>query len=161
MLVFSEIFGSSPVSKLFMNVRERLGLCYYCNASYEIYKGVLFVTSGVDPASREEAETEIFRQLDEIRDGHITSAEFDAAIHSLINSYRAISDFPATLESYYDGRDVFALSCTIEECMAGIMRVTPEDVIRVAKGIRADTVYFLWGDKEQNEEDEDDINDAV
>ena len=37
--LFNEIFGGSPASKLFMNVREKLGLCYYCSSSYDPYFG--------------------------------------------------------------------------------------------------------------------------
>lgn len=155
MLVLAEIYGGSPISKLFMNVRERLSLCYYCSAIYKIYKGVIFVSCGVDPDRREEAEAEIFRQLEEIRLGHIKSSEFDAAQKSLISSYRSTSDLPSTLESYYMGRDLFDVSCSVAECIDAIGGVTPEDVIRVAKEIETDTVYFLWGDDKEGEEDED------
>ena len=155
MLVFAELYGGSPISKLFMNVRERLSLCYYCGAIYEIYKGTVFVSCGVDPDKREEAEAEIFRQLSDIREGKITSAEFDAALKSLVNSYRSISDLPSTLEAYYMGRDVFGVSCTVDACIEAIRLVSLEDVIRVAKGITTDTVYFLWGDLKDDEEDED------
>ena len=139
-----------------MNVLERLSLCYYCSAVFEIYKGSMFVSCGVDPEKRDEAEAEIFRQLDDIREGKITDAEFEAAIKSLVSSYRALSDIPANLESYYGGRDLFGISCTVAECIEGIRSVTKEDVIRVAGGVETDTVYFLWGDADEGEEDEDD-----
>lgn len=155
MLVFAEIYGGSPISKLFMNVRERLSLCYYCSVTYKIYKGILFVSCGVDPDKREQAEAEIFRQLQEIRQGHISKAEFDAAIRSIVNSYRSISDLPSTLESYYAGRDLFGVSCTVEQLIEQITTVTVEDVIRVSERIATDTVYFLWGDAKGGEEDED------
>ena len=155
MLVMTELYGGSPVSKLFMNVRERLGLCYYCSAVFEIYKGSMFVSCGVDPEKRDEAEAEIFRQLDDIRAGKITDAELEAAIKSLVSSYRALSDIPANLESYYSGRDLFGISCTVAECIEGIRSVTKDDVIRLAGGVETDTVYFLWGDADEEEEDED------
>jgi len=48
MLLFSEIYGGSPISKLFMNVREKMSLCYYCSSSYNMYTGVLSVSSGIE-----------------------------------------------------------------------------------------------------------------
>lgn len=159
MLVLSEIYGGSPVSKLFMNVRERLGLCYYCSASYDIYKGVMFVSSGVDPASREMAEMEILHQLDDIRCGKITKGEFDAAVKSLVSSYRAISDLPSTLESFYAGRELFGVCCTVSEFMESVGKVTVEDVIRVADKIALDTVYFLYGNENAEGEVEDEFSD--
>ena len=155
MVVFSEIFGGSPVSKLFMNVRERLGLCYYCSASYDIYKGVMFVSSGVDPAMRDLAQAEILRQLEEIRQGNITSAEFDAAVKSLIGSYRSIVDLPSSLESFYAGRGLFGSDCTVSEYMENIKKVTVKDVVQAAKRVALDTVYFLYGDGTDAEEEED------
>lgn len=158
-LVLADIFGGSPVSKLFMNVRERLGLCYYCGASYDIYKGVMFVSSGVDPAMRETAEKEILRQLDEMRDGNITKAEYDASIKSLISGYCAISDLPSSLESFYEGRGLFGVDCTVAEFIENIKKVTVEDVIRAAHDVTLDTVYFLYGDQAESDEEDEDVDD--
>lgn len=154
-LVFNELYGGSPVSKLFMNVRERLSLCYYCSASYEIYRGAIFVSCGVDPEKRDEAEGEIFRQLEEIRGGRFTQSEFDAAVKSLVSSYRALSDMPASVEAFYAGRDLFGIDCTVEQCIEGIRSVSREDVIRVAGKIAPDTIYFLMGDLAQEDEDDE------
>lgn len=161
MLVLSEIYGGSPVSKLFMNVRERLSLCYYCSSTYDIYKGTMFVSSGVDPEARALAEAEIFRQLDAIRDGEISDGEFDAAIKALVSSYRAITDLPATLETYYFGRDLFGVACTIDECIEKIRNVRREDVIRIANAIETDTVYFLMGDTDEDTDEEGDADEAL
>lgn len=161
MLLMAEIYGGSPVSKLFMNVRERLSLCYYCSANYDIYKGAMFVSCGVDSENREKAEAEILSQLENIRCGKISEAEFDAAMKSLVGSYRAISDLPSTLESFYAGRDLFGIACTVSEFMEELRRVTVEDVIRVAKGVCLDTVYFLYGTESCDEEDEDEFNDLA
>lgn len=152
MLVMNEIYGGSPVSKLFMNVRERLGLCYYCGATYDIFKGAIFVSSGISPENKELAEREILRQLDDIRKGKITAEELEAAKHSLCNSYRSLSDSPALLESYYFCRNEFSVDCSIEQCMEGIRAVRIEDVIRVSESVVLDTVYFLNGNGEELED---------
>ena len=161
MMVCNEIFGGSAVSKLFMNVREKMSLCYYCSSSYHIHKGVIFASAGVAPEDREVAENEILHQLEEIRLGHVSEDEFKAAIRSLINNYRAISDLPSTLESYYVGRDLFGVNCTVEECMAHLSRVTMEDVLRVSRQILPDTVYFLYGDMTEEGEEGDDFGDEA
>lgn len=152
MLVMNEIYGGSPVSKLFMNVRERLSLCYYCSSSYDIVKGALFVSSGISPQNKPMAEREILKQLDEIKCGKVTTAELEAAKHSLCNSYRALADSPALLEGYYFCRGELLVDCTIEECMGRIRDVVLDDVIRVAAGVTLDTVYFLNGNGGENED---------
>ena len=40
---------------LFMNVREKLSLCYYCAASFAEKSGVMFVDSGVESENIEPA----------------------------------------------------------------------------------------------------------
>ena len=153
MLVMNEIYGGSPVSKLFMNVRERLSLCYYCSSYYDIFKGALFVSCGISPENREKAEGEILHQLSEIVNGHISEEEFEAAKHSLCNSYLTLSDSPALLEGYYFCRNEFGVDCSIEKCMDNIREVKLSDVIRVASSVCLDTVYFLNGNGEEGEDE--------
>jgi predicted Zn-dependent peptidase len=151
-LVMNEIYGGSPVSKLFMNVRERLGLCYYCSSHYDIFKGAMFVSCGISPENRENAEGEILAQLADIQAGNVSEEEFEAAKHSLCNSYLALSDSPALLEGYYFCRNEFGVDCSIEKCMEKIKAVKLSDVIRVAANVSLDTVYFLNGNGEEDED---------
>lgn len=157
-LVFNEIFGASPLSKLFMNVRERLSLCYYCSSSYSIYSGDVIVSSGIEVQNREKAEREILCQLDNIREGKISDAEFCAAVRSLENSYRQIFDSPLDIQSFYASRRMFGIQDTIEDTLDAIHRVTVADVIDIAKNITFDTVFFVEGtlqDGADTEEEED------
>jgi predicted Zn-dependent peptidase len=78
-ILFNEIFGGSPASKLFMNVRERLSLCYYCSSHYDSYFGNMTVSSGVDGANAELAKREILAQLEDMKAGKISDVEFSAA----------------------------------------------------------------------------------
>ena len=48
MKMLSTIYGETPVSKLFMNVREKLSLCYYCACRTVGSKGAIMVDSGVE-----------------------------------------------------------------------------------------------------------------
>ena len=151
MLVANEIYGWSPVSKLFMNVRERLGLCYYCSSTFDIYSGAVFVSCGISPCNKEKAEKEILCQLDKMVNGEIEEGELIAAKHSLCNTYRSLGDSPALLESYYFCRNAFGVACSVEECMQNIEAVKMEDVIAAAAKISLDTVYFLNGNGEEGE----------
>lgn len=49
MVLANLIFGGTSNSKLFLNVRERLSLCYYASSSYARSKNILTVSSGVRP----------------------------------------------------------------------------------------------------------------
>ena len=151
MLVANEIYGWSPVSKLFMNVRERLGLCYYCSSTFDIYSGAVFVSCGISPCNKEKAEAEILSQLNKMVIGEIDEGELSAAKHSLCNTYRSLSDSPALLETYYFCRNAFGITCSVEECMKNIQSVSMGDVVAAASKLSLDTVYFLNGNGEEGE----------
>ena len=56
--LMTAMFGGTPHSKLFLNVREKLSLCYYCTARYNRHKGILLVESGVETKNIEAAKKE-------------------------------------------------------------------------------------------------------
>ncbi len=147
MTVCNEIYGFSPISKLFMNVREKLGLCYQCSSTYDSRRGVMFASSGINSADREAAQAEMLAQLTAMQRGEITSAEFDAAKKSLQNACRAVHDSPSAIESFYINRSELP-----EEYLKEIENVTLQSVVDAANKITLDTVYFLEG----TEDDEND-----
>ena len=48
MMVGNTLFGGSSNSKLFMNVREKLSLCYYASSLYHRQKRLITVSSGIE-----------------------------------------------------------------------------------------------------------------
>lgn len=143
--VYNELLGVSPVSKLFVNVREKRSLCYSCSSVYISFKGAVLISCGLSPSRRAEAEEAIFEQVQAIAAGDFSDAELDAARKSLENSYRQLEDSPVALENYFSGRALAGQNCPIEECRAGFLSVTREDVIAVAKRVTTDSVFFLEG----------------
>ena len=145
--VFNCIFGSGTQSKLFMNVREKLSLCYHCSS--RIYaKGVMMVTSGIEPKNYDKAKNEILLQLDEIKKGNITDEEMDSAKKRLRNSMLSVSDSPEALHSWYLNNNIFSLTDTPEDIIAKVERVTKDDVAKIAQAVTLDTEYFLCGKEE-------------
>jgi len=153
-VVYNELLGVSPISKLFVNVREKRSLCYSCSSSYQSHKGTLTVSAGISRKNRKEAEKEIFAQMQAIREGRITDGEWAAAASSLQNAYRQIEDSPAALEGFFESRAMAGVADSIEACRQKLAAVTKEDVIAVANGLTLDTVYFLDGLLDNGEEDE-------
>ena len=157
MAVANEIFGASPVSKLFMEVREKQSLCYSIGSSYDLYKGLMKVSCGIDPDAREIAREAILCQWDRMRAGEITDEEVDAAKRSLDNSYRTVEDNPHAVEGFYYGRLLEGVDMTVEDCRRGLTAVTRDEIVRAASSVTLDTVYFLRGtcpDGEEADEDE-------
>jgi len=154
--LMAELYGGSPSSKLFMNVRERLSLCYYCRAIPNSRKGIMIVTSGIENENKEKAENEILAQLENVKSGDFTDEEIQAAKKSLINAYRELNDSPEALEQWYLGRAAANIDQTPEEMCEAVSAVTAEQISEAARGITLDTVYFMRGTLRGGEENEDD-----
>lgn len=142
-VMFNDIFGSSPTSKLFMNVREKLSLCYYCRSIPEPQKGVMLVAAGIEAKNKKTAYDEILKQLSDIAEGNITDEEMLSARSSILNSYRELSDSPESIESWYLGRMLAGMDDSPEMAAEQIKTVTKEDVADIARNITLDTVYFM------------------
>ena len=104
------------------------------------------------------AVREILRQLAKMRAGKITDDEFKMAVKTLAHQSRTLSDEPTALERFYFTRALFGVNETPEEFLASLSTLTIRDVVRVAKKVTTDTVYFLRsmpseGMEEEVEED--------
>lgn len=154
MLLLNEIYGGSPASKLFLNVRERRSLCYHCSSSVDLYKGVLFANAGMTPENRTLTEEAMLHEFSMIAEGNISETEFEAARHSLAHSYRQVFDNPAALSDFYAGRDLIGSADTVEDFRDAVSRVTREDVIEAAEHVRQGATFFLKGTLTGEEDDE-------
>ena len=151
MSLFAEIFGGSPMSKLFMNVREKLSLCYYCRASLDSYKGIMLVLSGIQSKNKDKSFDAIMNELCEIQSGNVTHEEFEAAKLSLVNSYKTLDDSPAALSAWYISRIMCESFSQPSDIVEKIKNTTLDEVIEVSKKVKLDTVYFLKGQDAQEE----------
>ncbi|MBQ7896008.1 MAG: insulinase family protein [Oscillospiraceae bacterium] len=152
--VFNAVYGSGTTSKLFMNVREKLSLCYYAGSLLDTHKGLMFVSSGIEFDKFDAAKSEILAQLEEIKAGNVTNDELNSAKAGIASDLRSMSDVQGDLEGFYLANTVDGLDCTPEELAELVEEVSLEDVKAIANSIELDLVYFLCGDGEE-EEDED------
>ncbi len=152
--LLKEIYGGSPTSKLFVNVREKLSLCYYCSPMVEQIKGIMIVASAIEAKNKEKAQEEILLQLDKIKAGEISDEEFKNAKDSLINRYNEIPDSAEALIAWYMQRSVLGFVDSPEIAALAVSFLTKEHVIEAAKEISLDTVYMLTGEGEGEEEND-------
>lgn len=139
------VFGGGMTSKLFMNVREKMSLCYDIGSGYHGSKGILTVSAGIDFAMEETVRQEVLRQLAACQAGQITAEELTCAKEAVLSSLRGTHDSPGAIEGYYSTAALSGLPLTPEAYMAAVERATLEDVVRVANAVKLHTVYFLKG----------------
>lgn len=143
--MFQTLYGGSTSSKLFLNVREKLSLCYYASAQFASLKGVMLVNSGIENDKFEVARDEILRQLTLCREGDITDAEIDSARKTLAGAWRAMLDEPIQLERYWLQQAVAGTMLSPEERIGRLDTVTRDEIVAAAQATQLDTVYFMKG----------------
>ena len=148
MQVMNTVFGSGMTSKLFMNVREKMSLCYAIGSSYYGAKGILTVSAGIDTSKEETVRQEIFRQLEACQKGEITPDELDAAKEAILSSLRTVHDSPGAIENYYSTAALSGLGLTTAEYAEKVSAVTAEAVSAAANSLSYHTGFFLKGGEE-------------
>lgn len=145
LLVFNALYGGTPTSKLFLNVREKLSLCYFASSMLEKFKGVMVVSSGIEFRNYEKAKAEILAQLDNCRTGAFEDWELEGARRAVVSALRATMDAQGRLEDYWMGQAVAGLEEPPQDLVNRVEAVTREQVVAVAGKMELDTIYFLKG----------------
>ena len=151
-MLMNAMFGGASTSKLFMNVREKLSLCYYAGSAYHRQKGIITVSSGIEFANYDRALAEIYAQLEALRDGDWEEWELQGARSSLCSGLRSMEDSAASLEDFVMGQAAAGGEETIPGLLEDVRQVTPERIRAAAGAVRPDTVYFLRGREGQAHE---------
>lgn len=145
MMLANLLFGGYSNSKLFLNVREKLSLCYYASSAYHRSKGLVTVSSGVAFADYRRAHDEILAQLRDIQLGRFEPWELDGAKSVLLSAVRSREDSAARMEENTLGQAATGVWETAGEQLDALAAVTPDRIVEAAKSVTLDTVYFLKG----------------
>ncbi|MGM9520914.1 MAG: EF-P 5-aminopentanol modification-associated protein YfmF [Oscillospiraceae bacterium] len=147
-MVFNAVFGGAATSKLFMNVREKLSLCYEISSGLDRHKGVMVVSSGIEFSKYDEALSEITKQLEAVKNGELEDWELDGAKKAVMTAIYSSIDEPVGLESMYLDRTMLGLTAKPSELAALVSEVTAQDVAEIASCVRLDSIFFLTGEDE-------------
>ncbi len=101
LLVFNQVLGGTPNSRLFMNLRESKGFAYWTYSEIELFDqfGLIFIRAKVQPESIFSSVGEIMIEIRNLTQSRILNSEIEQA-----KSY-LIGNFPLTLNTM----DQFAL----------------------------------------------------
>lgn len=143
--VYDEIFGGSPASKLFMNVREKEGLCYYCSSYPAGKKNVMFVSCGLEQGFEDKAIKAIYREADAMKKGEFLDSDLVNAKNSILRSLQSVESSLNSINGYLLGQMISEDSATLEESIELVLSVTREEVIELAQTVTPELEYILGG----------------
>jgi predicted Zn-dependent peptidase len=145
MQIMNAIFGSGMTSKLFMEVREKMSLCYAIGSGYYGSKGIMTVNAGIDSRQRSKTQSAIMAQLEACRVGNISENELGAAKESILSGLRTVYDSPGAIESFFSTAAISGLGRTPETYAKEIRAVTVADVVEAANTVAFHSAFFLKG----------------
>lgn len=143
-LVANELFGGSPLSYLFTDVREKASKAYYASSSLEALRGFVMVQTGIDAADEEAVSTLIGQQLQKVQRGEFTAERLQAIKDGLVMNRLTASDNPRFL-----ARQALlqALLPTVpkdnDDYIAAVQAVTREAVMAASADWQLQARYFL------------------
>lgn len=140
------IFGATPFSKLFVNVREKRSLCYYCASRYNRFKKTIVVDCGIESENIEKTEKEIVNQLEEMKKGNISDEEIKNSVLSAVNLLKGVGDTALSYIEWYFGCHASGETNDPEQEAEKISAVSKERIIEAAKSFALDTVYVMKGE---------------
>lgn len=136
--VLSAILGGGMSSRLFMEVREKRGLCYYVRASGGSYQdtGVFNIGAGVQIGKIQDALKVIMAELDKIKNEKIEDAELQKAKEYLKGkTVLALEDNQVRLDWFLEAAAFKPEIKTPGEVFEKLDKVTAEDVQKLAKDL--------------------------
>lgn len=134
--VLATLLGGSMSSRLFIQVRERRGLCYSISASHQCLDdtGVFTVLSGLEKTRLQEAVKVIWEELEKTANELVDEEELARAKDYIQGKTMLSMEDSASVANWYGKLWLYKEELeTPEERLKEIQKVTAEDVREVAK----------------------------
>ncbi|MFA7298193.1 MAG: pitrilysin family protein [Candidatus Absconditabacterales bacterium] len=145
--VLGTILGGNMSSRLFQNIREKQGLCYYIKASHMNQEdlGVFLIRAGIDKKRFDFGVEKIFEEIQNIAEGNITQEEFDNAIGYNEGQIQMGIESSDEMASFVGNQYlIYKKIESLEEVLKKYKNLTLEDVKTVAKKLSKENLYLFY-----------------
>lgn len=136
--VLNGLLGENMSSRLFQSVRERRGLCYSIQSSFQLFEetGVYAISGGFDSQRALAALKLTAREVRRVIDTRVGAQEMKRTKDYLLGTFRLGLEGTGS-QMMYLGESLLNYGRVVrpEETIAGIQAVTAEDVQRVAADV--------------------------
>lgn len=143
--LYNIILGGGSESLLFQKVREENSLCYYINSSSNKVDNLIMISSGIAKSNFKKVLSLIKKELKNIEKGKFDEELIERAKIKYKSILEEIYDYPNQIISSYYASIVLGTDFP-EIRKEKIMSVTKEDIVKMSKKVRMDTVFLLGGD---------------
>lgn len=142
--IYNMILGGNSESKFFQIIREKHSLAYYVYSSLNKLDSLMIIKAGISSENFDKTVKLVKKLMKDIEKGKITDEDIETAKESYISLLKEIEDNENAIIETYLAKEILNLG-DIEERKQEIMKVTKEDIIRVSKKVKIDTIFLLEG----------------
>jgi predicted Zn-dependent peptidase len=136
--VLNTILGEGMSSRLFLEIRENRGLAYDVHSSVGHYQdtGAFVVSAAVDPRKADECIRALLGELDAVRGGLVPLEELNKAKQYIAGRLMLRMEDSRAVSSWIGGQELLRKEIrSVDDILAAIQAVTPEDLVRVANDV--------------------------
>lgn len=144
--IYNLILGATADSKFFKNIREKYSMCYYVSSVGNKLDNLFIITSGISKENFEKMISLIKKEMKDMVDGIFSDEDIDNAKKYYLSILEEVEDKPNQIISSYYAIDLIGVD-DIEKRKEEIMKVSKEDIMRLASKVNIDTIFLLGGDK--------------
>lgn len=143
--IYNYILSGGPDSKLFKNVREKNSLCYNVKSNISKIFNLMIITAGIDAKNYKKTVSLIKKELKNMEKGEFGEEEINSAKAIYNSSILSMQDSPYNLIGVYKAKEYLNLD-PIEVRIEEIKKVSKEDIVKLSKKIKMDTIFLLEGE---------------
>jgi predicted Zn-dependent peptidase len=143
LLFLDGLLGGFPHSKIFSVVREKESLAYFADTIVDAWRGMIITITGISDNEKDRVQDLIVSQMDVLKRGGISDEEMDNTRAGLIRRLRTEADYQGSIVNRMLNHEILGGARTGEEIVAGVSKVTKDDVVRLANQTELKAVYVL------------------
>lgn len=139
--MLSAVLGAGMSSRLFIKLREELGVAYYVRTSNNtsIDHGAFQISAGVNNAKFEEALKEILKECNRLKEEKVSDKELEKVKSFLVGNMKMSLESTDDVANFYGGQELLKKEIkTMDEKIKEIKKVTSEDIMKIAREIFVD-----------------------
>lgn len=143
--IYNIILGGGSESLLFQKVREENSMCYYISSSSNKVDNLMIISSGIAKNNFKKVVSLIKKEMKNIEKGNFSDDLIERAKIRYKSILTEMYDYPNQIISAYYASVILGTDFP-EVRKEKIMDVTREDIMKISKKVKMDTVFLLGGD---------------
>ena len=150
-MIYNMILGGGSLeTKLYQNLRDKNSLCYNVNSMFQKFDNLEIISTAVDNENIKLTCKLINNTLKEM-EHKVSDDEVRRAVSAIISSIKMSLDVPGRIIDMYLFEYMGSID-NIDERIKKFKEITKNDVMKMARKVKVNTVYVMKGDEDNGKD---------